>query len=51
MWKAFLSHKRKNIVGHIRALKQALNNGLVLKRLYRVTQFNQKAWLKAWILN
>ena len=49
MWKAFLSHKRKKIVVHIRALKRTLNNGLVLKRLYRVTQFNQKASLKAYI--
>ena len=31
---------------HIRALKQALNHGLVLKKVHRVIQFNQKAWLK-----
>ena len=31
---------------HIRALKQALNNGLKLKILHRVIKFQQKAWLK-----
>ena len=31
---------------HIRALKQALNHGLILKKAYKVIQFNQKAWLK-----
>ena len=39
----------KNYIGHIRALKQALNHGLILKKLYRVIQFNQKAWLKPYI--
>ena len=34
---------------HIRALKQALNHGLILKRVHRVIQFNQKAWLKPYI--
>ena len=29
--------------------KQALNNGLVLKRVHRVIEFNQKAWLKPYI--
>ena len=36
----------KNYVGHIRALKQALNHGLILKKLHRVIQFNQEEWLK-----
>ena len=31
---------------HIRALKQALKHGSVLKRVQRAIQFNQKAWLK-----
>ena len=31
--------KEKYVV-HIRALKQALNHGLVLKRMHRVIQFN-----------
>ena len=29
--------------------KQALNHGLILKKVQRVIQFNQKAWLKAHI--
>ena len=39
---------KKNVI-HIRALKKALNNGLMLKRVHRVSQFNQKAWLKSYI--
>ena len=39
----------KNYVVHIRALKQALNHGLVLKEMHKVIQFNQKAWLKLYI--
>ena len=27
---------------HIRSLKQALNNGIILKRVHRVIKFNQK---------
>ena len=34
---------------HIRALKQALNYGLILKPVHRVIQFNQKAWLNPYI--
>ena len=36
----------KNYFVHIRALKQALNHGLVLKKVHKVIKFNQKAWLK-----
>ena len=39
----------KNYVVHIKALKQALNYGLILKKVHRVIQFNQKAWLKPYI--
>ena len=39
----------KNYIVHIRSLKQALNHGLILKKVHRVIQFNQKAWLKAYI--
>ena len=39
----------KNYVVHIKALKQALNHGLILKKVHRVIQFNQKAWLKPYI--
>ena len=31
---------------HIRNLKQALNHGLVSKKVHRVIKFNQNAWLK-----
>ena len=34
---------------NIRTLKQALNHGLILKKVHRVIQFNQKAWLKPYI--
>ena len=33
----------------MRALKQALNNGLKLKKVHRVIKFRQKAWLKPYI--
>ena len=45
----FVAQKIKKHVLHIRALKQALNHGLILKRVHRVIQFNQKAWLKPYI--
>ena len=31
------------------SLKQALNHGLILKKVHRVIQFNQKGWLKEYI--
>ena len=37
---------KKKYVIHIRALKQALNHGLKLKKVHRVIKFNQKVWLK-----
>ena len=40
-----IQDKGKHVV-HIRALKQALNHGLILKKVRRVIQFNQRAWLK-----
>ena len=36
---------KKEYVIHIRNLKQTLNHGLVLKKVYRLIKFNQKAWL------
>ena len=36
-------------VVHIRALKQALNHGLKIKKIQRVIKFNQRAWLKPYI--
>ena len=43
-----IEDKEKYVI-HIRALKQALNHGLILKKVHRVIQFNQKAWLKPYI--
>ena len=40
---------KENYVIHISALKQALNRGLILKKVHRVIQFNQEAWLKPYI--
>ena len=37
---------RKKYVFHLRVLKQALNRGLILKKVHRIIQFKQKAWLK-----
>ena len=43
-----LLNKKKYVV-HIYALKQALNHGLKFKKIHRVIEFNQKAWLKPYI--
>ena len=42
-------HNKENYAVHIIALKQALNHGLILKKVHKVIQFNQKAWLKPYI--
>ena len=42
-------YNKKKYVAHIRSLKQALNHGLILKKVHRVIQFNQEAWLKPYI--
>ena len=42
-------HDKKNYAVHIRALKQALNHGLILKKVHRIIQFNQKALSKPYI--
>ena len=34
---------------HIKSLKQALNHGLKLKKIHRIIEFNQEAWLKPYI--
>ena len=39
-------HDKKKYVVHISILKQALNHGLKLKKVHRVIEFNQEAWLK-----
>ena len=43
-----IEDKQKYVI-HIRALKQALNHGLILKDVHRVIKFNQEAWLKPYI--
>ena len=43
-----IEHKEKHVI-HIRALKQALNHGLVLRKVHRVIQFNQEDLLKPYI--
>ena len=42
-------YNKKKYVAHIKSLKQALNHGLKLKRVHRIIEFNQKAWLKPYI--
>ena len=42
-------HNKKKYVVHIRSLKQALNHGLKLKKVHRIIEFNQEAWLKPYI--
>ena len=42
-------HNKKKYVVHIKSLKQALNHGLKFKKINRIIEFNQKAWLKPYI--
>ena len=42
-------NNKENYVVQLRALKQALSHGLVLKKAHRVIQFNQEAWLKPYV--
>ena len=42
-------YDKKSYVIHIRSLKQALNHGFMLRKVHRVIQFNQEAWLKPYI--
>ena len=42
-------YNKKSYVVHIRSLKQALNHELILKKVHRVIQLNQEAWLKPYI--
>ena len=43
-----LFNKKKHVT-HINSLKQALNHGLKLKKIHRIIEFNQEAWLKPYI--
>ena len=42
-------HDKTEYVIHIKNLKQALNHGLVLKKVTRVIKFNHKTWLQPYI--
>ena len=42
-------YDKKKYVVDINSLKQALNHGLKFKKIHRVIEFNQKAWLKPYI--
>ena len=42
-------YNKERYVVHIRSLKQALNHGLILKKVHRIIKFNQEAWLKTYI--
>ena len=42
-------HDKNEYVIHIRNSKQAVNHGLILKKVHRVIKFNQNAWLKPYI--
>ena len=48
-WKSWKTcknlHDKKEYVIAIGNLKQTLNHGLVMKKVYRVIKFNQKIWL------
>ena len=40
---------KKEYVVHISALKQALDNGLIFKKIHKVLEFKQTAWMKPYI--
>ena len=42
-------YNKKIYVVNINSLKQALNHGLKFKKIHRIIEFNQKAWLKPYI--
>ena len=42
-------HNKNEYFIHIRNLKQALNHGLVLKKVHRFIKFNQKTWPRSYI--
>ena len=42
-------YDKKKYVVHINSLKQALNHGLKFKKIHRIIEFNQEAWLKLYI--
>ena len=42
-------YDKKDYFHHLRSLKQALNNGLKIKKINKALKFNQRAWLKSYI--
>ena len=40
---------KENYVVHIRALKEVLDHGLILKKVHGIIEFKQEAWLKPYI--
>ena len=42
-------YDKKKYVIHIKALKQALDHGLVLEKIHRTIQFKQSEWMKEYI--
>ena len=42
--------RKKRYVVHIKALDQALKHGLKLKKVHRVIEFQQRRWMKAYIM-
>ena len=42
-------YNKKKYVVHVNSLKQALSHGLKLKKIHRIIEFNQEAWLKPYI--
>ena len=59
MWSSIFIWKRKKVKNAIsffvtydfsyKSSKQALNDGLILKKVHRVIQVNQKEWLEPYI--
>ena len=41
-----LYDKNNYVVAHIKPLQQALNHGVILKKVHGVIQFNPEVWLK-----
>ena len=45
----FSIEDREKYVIHITSLKEALNHGLILRKVHRIIQFKQKAWSKLYM--
>ena len=42
-------YDKNSLAVHIRSLKQALDHGIILKKVQKIIQFKQEAWLKEYI--